>query len=465
MATDTDNHYHYSWSYPDIQSDHQHPEDVSTSEILDHGSISFGRFAAESLAWERRSAFSHNRCQEELDKFRAPGLVAQKKAYFEEFFKKARAMKTLQAEQQETSQCQPCQDARSNTPQAESSIDLVVLKEEKNSENACQTQISEDHLTDKNASRSGILCVPEGLNKQISYHDNNSLRAIEADETSLSSYANESEYFPVEASSLTTPLVSRSSEDAKQGCLISNSVKIKPSSAMAHTTILSAKGDVSSAGNKKLDLRIIKDSPKSNGRLKPSNHKHPKVSSSSTVRSVSVARDSPASSSPSCGGGTQKVTSTVKGWQGKLPKKLPDHAKPMQRKMEATVTSGLRNNAQDNRNRLQVSRKHLNMNDCQMRLKGGESESQRPKAASRKLPLQNNRVKSGGWSSVDGAKQKEGGKESNARPGKDAQSRQSTKSTICKTLNSKLGEKVALSRPGDVTHAQREPRLKMPSWR
>ncbi|ONM21387.1 TPX2 (targeting protein for Xklp2) protein family [Zea mays] len=53
--------------------------------VLNHGSVSFGRFAAESLSWERRSVFEHNRRQEELSKLKAPGLVAQKKAFFEEY--------------------------------------------------------------------------------------------------------------------------------------------------------------------------------------------------------------------------------------------------------------------------------------------------------------------------------------------------------------------------------------------
>jgi len=76
-------------------------QEVSASQMLDHGSISFGRFAYESLSWERRSVFTVNKCQEELEKFKSPGLVAKKKAYFEEYYKKIRAMKALQ-ESQET---------------------------------------------------------------------------------------------------------------------------------------------------------------------------------------------------------------------------------------------------------------------------------------------------------------------------------------------------------------------------
>lgn len=51
-------------------------------------SISFGRFENESLSWERRSSFSHNRYLEEVEKFSKPGSVNEKKAYFEAHFKK-----------------------------------------------------------------------------------------------------------------------------------------------------------------------------------------------------------------------------------------------------------------------------------------------------------------------------------------------------------------------------------------
>lgn len=57
-------------------------------ECLPSGSISFGRFEAESLSWERRSSFSHNRYLEEVEKYSTPGSVIQKKAYFEAHFKK-----------------------------------------------------------------------------------------------------------------------------------------------------------------------------------------------------------------------------------------------------------------------------------------------------------------------------------------------------------------------------------------
>jgi hypothetical protein len=40
-----------------------------------------------------KELFEHNRRQEELSKLTAPGLVAQKKAFFEEYYKRARHLK------------------------------------------------------------------------------------------------------------------------------------------------------------------------------------------------------------------------------------------------------------------------------------------------------------------------------------------------------------------------------------
>ncbi|KAH7681388.1 hypothetical protein IHE45_05G055200 [Dioscorea alata] len=100
MATDVDQAF-YGWSHDELpDSDRVDSQEVSVSQMLDHGSISFGRFAVESLAWAKRSVFTYNERQEELEKVKNPGLVAQKKAYFEEYYKKLRALKAMQDNQQ-----------------------------------------------------------------------------------------------------------------------------------------------------------------------------------------------------------------------------------------------------------------------------------------------------------------------------------------------------------------------------
>ncbi|KAK9277636.1 hypothetical protein L1049_007182 [Liquidambar formosana] len=70
------------------------------ADTLHSGSISFGRFESESLSWERRSSFSHNRYLEEVEKCSKPGSVIEKKAYFEAHFKKKALLR------QSSSECQ-----------------------------------------------------------------------------------------------------------------------------------------------------------------------------------------------------------------------------------------------------------------------------------------------------------------------------------------------------------------------
>lgn len=95
MATDVDQAY-FAWPQDEL-SDQNDSQGISVSQMLDHGSISFGRFEFESLSWEKWSVFTHDRRQEELEKFN--GLVAQKKAYFEEYYRKLRALKALRQQQ------------------------------------------------------------------------------------------------------------------------------------------------------------------------------------------------------------------------------------------------------------------------------------------------------------------------------------------------------------------------------
>lgn len=54
----------------------------------------------ESLSWEKRSVFTNDRRHEEFGKFN--GLVAEKKAYFEEYYKRIRELKASQQQSQQT---------------------------------------------------------------------------------------------------------------------------------------------------------------------------------------------------------------------------------------------------------------------------------------------------------------------------------------------------------------------------
>lgn len=99
--------------------------------MLDHGSISFGRFALEPLSWEKRSVFTHNRYQEELEKLNAPGLVAQKKAYFEEYYKRIRAKKALQ-ENKHTESASTCSDSSGNSEQIKEDQRVIPNRSDEN---------------------------------------------------------------------------------------------------------------------------------------------------------------------------------------------------------------------------------------------------------------------------------------------------------------------------------------------
>lgn len=59
-------------------------------------SISFGRFSLDSFSWVKRSSFSHNQYLEELENYSSSGSVAQKKAYFEEYYKTLAKRKALE---------------------------------------------------------------------------------------------------------------------------------------------------------------------------------------------------------------------------------------------------------------------------------------------------------------------------------------------------------------------------------
>ncbi|XP_031500177.1 protein WVD2-like 7 [Nymphaea colorata] len=81
---------------------------VCEDGFIPSDSISFGRFEVESLSWERRSSFTHNRYLEEVEKYAKPGSVTQKKAYFEAHFKR-KALRRLAA-----ADCQNETDDRSS---------------------------------------------------------------------------------------------------------------------------------------------------------------------------------------------------------------------------------------------------------------------------------------------------------------------------------------------------------------
>ncbi|KFK33547.1 hypothetical protein AALP_AA5G027900 [Arabis alpina] len=88
-----------SFSQPSEISSRETNEEVSSRFLTE--SVSFGRFASESLQWEKWSAFTQNRYLEEVERFTKPGSVAQKKAFFEAHFKNRAAGRVTQTKIEE----------------------------------------------------------------------------------------------------------------------------------------------------------------------------------------------------------------------------------------------------------------------------------------------------------------------------------------------------------------------------
>ncbi|KAL1199923.1 Protein WVD2-like 7 [Cardamine amara subsp. amara] len=104
-----------------------------TFEVVPHRvlteSVSFGRFANETLAWEKWSAFTQNRYLEEVERFTKPGSVAEKKAFFEAHFKNRAAGKVTQTKKIEEVKVKTCDEVVCDIPKdilVDSEVPLVV---------------------------------------------------------------------------------------------------------------------------------------------------------------------------------------------------------------------------------------------------------------------------------------------------------------------------------------------------
>ena len=225
---------------------------------MDCGSITFGRYTADTLAWEKYSVFSHNRCQEELEKFKAPGLVAQKKAYFEEYYKKIRAMKGLQAEQ-ETTQTDPTQNGQeitaqeangvgveaskeeinpSNCSPEETVVDVHRSREENKHSNGYKIQVLDSHATDTiNPSTRGINDRAEEEN----HFDGNRGRASKEDEKGLCLSVRITKHSMEGGSSSCSPSVKGSSKTTQKASPVSNEVKHNGSQMKKQASSMRAK--------------------------------------------------------------------------------------------------------------------------------------------------------------------------------------------------------------------------------
>ncbi|XWS24705.1 hypothetical protein CRYUN_Cryun27aG0006200 [Craigia yunnanensis] len=305
MAAETETHHSFcSNNNHPCSSYHHLSQELST--ILDHGSICFGRYAGDSIAWEKRSVFTHNRCQEELEKFKAPGLVAQKKAYFEEYYKNVRAMKALSAHQQETSQSGPSQETQENTTLIGNGIDAAVAKKEDKLSNASQIQILDNtntiHLNSNNLKPS---C------KEVESCSSGNNDATIKEGTNVSANIVEAENSFEEASVPYSALLDGNSKSVQQNSIATSKVRQIINNPRKHGTILKDKdkGTVASAINKTKVRSITTKDDVMKSKPKPSFHQKATVkvnkgvpsrkeSTSNAVRNINRHITEPHSSFP-----------------------------------------------------------------------------------------------------------------------------------------------------------------------
>ncbi|KAF9661552.1 hypothetical protein SADUNF_Sadunf19G0080600 [Salix dunnii] len=522
MATEADNlhHHHHqnfgvNWSCLELSpATEESQQDMSISQIMDCNSISFGRYASDTLAWEKYSAFSHNRCQEELEKFKSPGLVAQKKAYFEEYYKKIRVMKGLQAEQ-ETTQTDPNQNGQeitaqeqnsvgfeaskedikpSNTRQEESVADVHRSKEENKHSNDYKIQVLDSHTTDTvNPSTGGINDGAE----EDSYFDGNSGRASKDGEKRLCVSSRIAKHSMEGGSSSCSPSVKSTFKTTQKESLVSNEVKQGGSQLMMQGSSVRVKGTVSSAANRtKLDCKISKDvvkrSQKPNSSvcreikskedvsLAPgkritsktaSNIKSDRVQyrrqlsevqSSTTVPRASLKTDKMVSLSSNIRGSLRKTNSTPKSFADRLPATPSVLTRSVQRSSkEITNISRLRKISVDKRSCDGFGQRSLGLSGHHSLPKSRESGNQGPKVmlknlSDRNKSNQNTVLKCGPISSLKGKRQTKGIDEIVA--GLEPKSVSSKGTSIQRASNLKPVNKIATSQSVDLMCNPRDSR-------
>ncbi|KAG6751030.1 hypothetical protein POTOM_045547 [Populus tomentosa] len=346
----------------------------------------------DKLAWEKYSVFSHNRCrQEELEKFKAPGLVAQKKAYFEEYYTKFRAMKGLQAEQ-ETTQTYSYQNGQEITTQEENGVDTEASEKERKPSNTSQEENGADVHRSKEENKPSNVYKIQILDnhttgninpgEEESYLNGNSGGASNEDEIGL-------------CFSARIPIYSM--EDGSSSCT--------PSVKSSHPSFTNPRVD--SSCRTKSDCRRSKDVVKPYEKPKPSVCKE--ITSKADVSLVSGKRI------------TTKTASNKRSDQAQSHRqhRLPGTSSVLTRSAqedhlrsskEMTAISHLRKFSVDNRSCDGFGQRSLGLSGHHSLPKSRESESQRPKVVLKNLTDQDKSNQNTGLerpiSSVKGRRQK-----------------------------------------------------------
>ncbi|XP_041004359.1 uncharacterized protein LOC121249677 isoform X2 [Juglans microcarpa x Juglans regia] len=421
-----------------------------------------------------------------------PGFVAQKKAYFEEYYGRVRAMTALQVKQQQTTH----PDSKSSTTQEENAVDADLMKGEKMPTNVSKMQkLGNEAAANLNSSEGGIVEGLKEINQEeLSCHVEDSDKASMTGGTSKSLSTIEPEDSVKGAYSSS---VNKSSGTAKHDYPVHDTAKHDANKKNKQAPI--QKATDSSGGNEThLDCKITKGAVKPSEKLKPSLHhditskrddglvsrkgtpQHAKVNnyvsshkqraevrSIATVLHNSLAREMSVKSSV-CNAGQVKANSTSKVLLEKLPTKLPLHARSTKGiTKESAITDHLGKPALDSRRRCDGdSRKTLEPSVSQMRPKRGASKNQRSNVMLTNHPIQSNLnqdygVEFGHKNYVQGL-QKKGEDKRNTGLGKVFKSASTNLSSTNNAPNPKLVPRVALSRAVELIHTRREPRYIVP---
>ncbi|XP_052178854.1 uncharacterized protein LOC127792413 isoform X2 [Diospyros lotus] len=467
MAADTKHPHYYShsshsnnWSQPScLPTDLQHSQEVYNSSLLDHGSISFGRFAVESLSWEKWSVFSHNKRQEELEKFTAPGHVAQKKAYFEEYYKKIRAMKQLQAEQQERNASDPCEEEQSPTTEAKNNFITAQTKEDNKHCGADEIKFSEN-----GTSTSKELLAQIGRDESLGSKQQN-----DKQNEYLTLQTIEEGHFTNKDATKFALSVESCSKTTMQGSVAYDAIKLRENKLKDQAGLYKTEGNPTLGGSKKLDCRTKKDVIKPAGKPDSSPHKdiggkRDYLSKRATHKSAS---DMKSGKLPSCiSKGKPAPSSTImRGSLAKANSSLRDGLTNKNTLKEITGATPVRNRDSEKRRApVGVTGKSLQLTGCHTNLRKGQSENQRPKSilAAWGKSTESLATEIGYNNHVRGVKQKQVVNASSGRVPKPASP---VMPSIQKAPNLKQGHKIVSRQSGDLRSAQRNPRQMLPSWR
>ncbi|CAI0556450.1 unnamed protein product [Linum tenue] len=433
------------WSRTAVYRDGEDSQAFRISKLADHGSISFGRYESEGLAWEKFSVFSPNRRKEDVEKSTAPGFVAQKKAYFEEYFKGFRAMKGLFKRESGVES-----SIRTGKENGAEMIDHDSTKwgSCSSSSYAVPIQVLEKEDNADLVSEHNVSTMTRGecgKGKGQSQGDGSSIGnpdALLKDGLKCSKNGNRAKQAKKQISAKGS--VASVASIPKLGTdLGKRSGGLKPSVSRSVTTKLvkeinPAQASTSTKSNHARSLRELGEVQKS-------------TASGVHVKSTREKMVSPTKTKTSLV--KPNVTSTSSG-------KLPVSA---QNTKGTTITGHQKRPSLANRNCNEVGKKSLSPSGCQS---GGEPENLRPKAMSTD-PAANNASKAGAKSARitgRGEKAEKGMTAPNARIGREPKPSPSKVRVIHKTSKDNTEHKISSSRVG-LPNEMKETRQRIPTWR